>query len=95
MTLEQFWSTREKKTWVVTLMAFGRRSKLESSDTKYVRASTREGAIRIARENSSLKNAEASARLAHPEKDLGCVWSGNGPNPLQESLNSGDGVYRP
>lgn len=83
MTLEQFWSDFEYKTWVVNLMAFGRRSKLQASEKKYVRAKTEAGAIRTARHYSFMPaGAHASARLAHPVRDLECVWNGDGPFPL-------------
>lgn len=80
--LEEFWSRFEKKGWVVTLVVYDRGSRVQARDTKYVTARTREGAIRTARLHSFLNNAEANARLAHPEKDLGAKWSGNGPSPL-------------
>ncbi len=72
---EEFWATREKKSWVVYLRQIVRegRKKRELFDTKYVTAKTKEGAIRTAKFHSSLTRPVCShARLATPA-DLGCT----------------------
>lgn len=63
----------EPRIWVVTLIAKKRGEKKERRDTKYVRATTQEGAVRTAKAHSMLPlNASAYARHATPQ-DLGCV----------------------
>jgi len=72
--------TNKKKAWVVHLSkkSHANGKKEINVDVKYVRARTREGAVRTAKLNSFMKgvrNASCSARLADPVKDLGCVKS--------------------
>ena len=67
---KEYWATRDKKVWVVRLVGPGKKPR---RDTKYVRASTEQGAIRTARYFSSMKRVSwAFAELATP-KDLGCT----------------------
>ena len=70
---EQYWSTRERKVWVVNLyktIRVGKRRK-EVSDIKYVGARTMQGAIDTAKYHSPLTGKViAQARLATPH-DLG------------------------
>lgn len=64
-----------KPVWVVELVARRSLRIKQERDTKYVRAMTREGAIRCARFYSWMRDAKcasAYARLATPA-DLGCV----------------------
>lgn len=73
---EKYWSTRERKAWVVTLVAAYRENRKRKSDrqTLYVTAKTEVGAIRTAMDNAFLRGrlVDARARLATPT-DLGCV----------------------
>jgi hypothetical protein len=69
-----YWRYRVHKTWVVDVSA-KRRAKggVARVHTMYVRAVTKDGAERTARENTSLEGkVSASARLATP-RDLGAV----------------------
>lgn len=67
--VDAFWKNKERKIWVVTLFPKGRKPR----DQKIVRAKTRDGAIRTAKENSIYKSfSSASVRFANPVSDLGC-----------------------
>lgn len=71
--LQEFWSMRKVKIWVVNLYAIGRN---KETDVKIVRAKTKENALICAQNNSiyfSKKKCSGEARLADPEIDLKCI----------------------
>lgn len=81
--LKAFWAQFDRKTWVVRLDKFGRGNSIIDCERRYVNARTKAGAIMTAREVTWMKGRiKASARLAHPVNDLGCVWTGEGKSPL-------------
>jgi len=77
INLEELWPARDAfgdrlpRPWVVDIVGHARGKAKPPRDRKIVRATTREGAIRTAREYSYMKRGTAHARLAHPVKDLG------------------------
>ncbi len=71
--LNEFWSLRLLKIWVVDLSGIGKNNK---TDKKIVRAKTKQTALLCAKENSLdfyNKKCTGTARLADPETDLHCI----------------------
>jgi len=72
--LEEFWSYRIVKIWVVRLS--GNRRSNKDPENIIVRAKTSDSAIRVARANSIKYRSGrcfGSARYAHPVSDLNCT----------------------
>ncbi len=69
LDIDEYWSRREKKIWVVTL--WGGKRFNQFLDKKIIKATTKAGAMRTAK-NLFTKRGRISARLADPILDLDC-----------------------